>query len=122
MKNEQCPVCYEILEVRYITPCYVCGGHYTFAEYSKSDSLFQEFVLDSGQTLVLCEGCWIEEILSLQGCLADELKLPKSGGIAIGISILSRSVSPMIQKGKYCNSCDKTLNLLNVIREIGNAT
>ena len=85
MKNQLCPICYEILEVKDVTQCYVCGGWPGAVENFNSNSSFKEYYLDSGQKIVLCHSCWLDEILSLQGDLADDLKLPISGKTAGGI-------------------------------------
>ena len=118
MKNQLCPICYEILEVKDVTQCYVCGGWPGAVENFNSNSSFKEYYLDSGQKIVLCHSCWLDEILSLQGDLADDLKLPISGKTAGGIHFSRDIENPAIQKGKFCNNCNKTLQLTKIISEI----
>jgi hypothetical protein len=115
MKHSNCPKCYSNLEVRDVGPCYVCGGWDGVADKFDPDYEHNEYELDSGETIILCKGCWLEEMLALQGELVSDLKLPLNRGCASGYRI-ARSVSqPQVTKDKYCPSCNKRLALLKVM-------
>jgi hypothetical protein len=75
----QCPVCYTPLEVRDVTPCFVCGGWPEAIARFNLAAEFTEFRLPRGQTLLLCRPCALEEFLVPGGWgyrLAPDEKFP----------------------------------------------
>ncbi len=63
VRQSQCPVCYSPLEVRDVTPCFVCGGWPESVARFETDAAFTEFRLPGGQPLVLCQHCKLEEFM-----------------------------------------------------------
>ena len=115
MKHTNCPICYSNLGIRDVTPCYVCGGWDGELERYSQDTVFTEYYLESGKYITLCESCWLEELLALQGDLVSDLNLPISKGAASGYTLSNRSVDNKIVKDKYCSTCNKRLALLKII-------
>ena len=53
MGMPQCPVCYSPLEVRDVTPCYICGGWPESVARFDPAAAFTEYRLPNGQLLTL---------------------------------------------------------------------
>ena len=117
MKRSFCPVCYTQLTIVDVTPCIVCGGWDGSVQSFDKDDEFNEYKTTIGTTFILCKGCWIEEMLSLQGDLARDLNLPVAKGSASGYIQLRSIDSPAIQKDKYCRNCHKRLAYLKLCAE-----
>ena len=118
MKHTNCPICYTKLEIRDVTPCYVCGGWEGEVErYPKESNFTEYYLIESENYITLCESCWLEELLALQGDLVSDLNLPISEGSASGYTLSNRSVDNKIVKDKYCPTCNKRLALLKIIEK-----
>jgi len=120
MSHSNCPICYTKLGVCEVTPCLVCGGWDGILEALDADSEFTEYYLESGNYIILCSHCWLEEMLCLQGSLVSDLNLPISGGLASGYTISNRAVEKEIVKDKYCSNCNKRYALLKIVKNIEN--
>jgi len=63
MRPSQCPRCYAPLEVRDVTPCFICGGWAESVKHLQPDAEFTEFRLPGDQLIVLCRDCELEEFM-----------------------------------------------------------
>jgi hypothetical protein len=82
MGQTQCPVCYIPLEVRDVTPCFICGGWPEALARFDPAAEFMEFRQPHGRTLVLCRSCQLEEFMVPGGWgyrLVPGEKLPVNG-------------------------------------------
>src|SRR5437016_5765862 len=72
--SPQCPVCYTPLEVRDVTPCFICGGWPEALARFDPGAAFTEFRLPRGRVLALCRDCELEEFM-VPGGWGDRLAL-----------------------------------------------
>jgi hypothetical protein len=111
----QCPVCYTPLEVREVTPCLICGGWAEAVARFDPDAPFSEFRLPRGRSLVLCNGCEVEEFMVPGGWgyrLAPAEKFP--------VNVLQRVrplQTPHLGRDKFCPTCNLRLAFLMVIAD-----
>jgi hypothetical protein len=106
MNHEQCPVCFEELEVRAVNPCFVCGGLPDVAP-SKPDWHFK--IREDGTPLTLCEICFLEEVLSNQGDLKERIRIKDQRDLVE----VSPGSTPKFDK--FCPTCNQRLSLLNIM-------
>jgi hypothetical protein len=115
MGQSQCPFCYSPLEVREVTPCYVCGGWAESVARFDPAAAFTEFRLPGGQTFVLCRRCELEEFMVPGGWgyrLAPGEKLPFKAMQQV------RAVDmPQLGRDKFCPSCNLRLAFVKVVME-----
>ena len=105
MSLSYCPICCEELEVREVTPCFVCG-----AWDSKLNTEIHNFeIRETGEQLCLCNICWLEKILSNQGDLKERLQITSNEDLRSARSIEHQT------KDKYCPSCRTRLALLKLM-------
>src|SRR5262245_39594902 len=105
-RNQQCPVCFGELEVRQVRPCFVCGG-WPSAPPSKPEHYFT--IRDDGTSIILCNICWLEEVLSNQGELKRRLKIRGQRDLVVAPE---RAVP---DKDKFCPACNCRLALLEAM-------
>ena len=105
--RNNCPICYEALEVQTVTPCFRCG-----AWHSLISTPVYEFQLPDGQQLMLCNICYLEEICSDQGDLKQRLNIQHRRELT---DSLPRAHSLI---DKVCIECGMRLALLNIMRKI----
>ena len=114
MSQSQCPKCYAELEVREASPCFVCGCWLNSEELreavNKND--FAVYGLTDGTEIILCKLCHLEEVLSNQGGLLNDLAIRKEEAEA-SVRFLDHAEA-LVTKDKYCTECDKRLSLLKV--------
>jgi len=117
MKKNNCPKCYNELQVRSTTPCYVCGCYHSEEEIAKKieKDNFTLYGLPNNTELVLCQLCYLEDVLDGQGDLLTSLKIKQTEAHA-SVRFLDHSKAE-INKDKYCTTCNKRLSLLKLIRE-----
>jgi hypothetical protein len=111
----QCPVCYSPLDVRDVTPCFVCGGSPESVVRFEPAAEFTEFRLPGGQSLVLCRGCELEEFMVPGGWgyrLAPEEKLP-----ANALRRVRAMVGPQLGRDKFCPTCNLRLAFAEVVAD-----
>ena len=74
---------------------------------------FIVYGLESDSEIILCNGCWLEEVLSNQGGLLEALNIRKEEATA-AIRYL-KDADALITKDKYCLECEKRLSLTKLI-------
>jgi hypothetical protein len=116
MNDAQCPVCYGPLEVREVTPCFICGGWPASVARFDPNSEFVEFRLPDGRLLTLCAGCRLEEFM-VSGGWGYRL-IP---GETLPVSALARVrdiKSPSLELDKYCKACNLRLAFAKVVSSL----
>jgi hypothetical protein len=115
MAEPQCPICFTPLEVREVTPCTICGGWPSSVESFDPSREYYEWRLPNGSTLVLCNGCMIEEFMVPRG-LGEKLGLPKSRRLLIdGLVRVRRIAEPALTNDKFCPECGFRLGFLRLL-------
>ena len=109
------------MEVKVVTPCHVCGG-WGDAEEKILLEKYSHYELESRHRITLCYGCFLDELLSLQGELVDYLGMRKSKYTAEGYSQLSEVENPSLGKDKYCLECHKRLALMRIALKMRNSS
>ena len=115
MGQSQCPVCYSPLEVRDVTPCFVCGGWPESVARFDPAAAFTEFRLPGGRPLVLCRGCELEEFMVPGGWgyrLVPGEKLPVNG-----LQRVRAVEPPQLGHDKFCPACNLRLAFAEVVAE-----
>jgi hypothetical protein len=112
-----CPICYSPLEVRDVTLCTICGGWPTTIELFDPAEVYHEYRLPTGQTIVLCERCQLEEFMTLGGW-GHRLGLGKSGLPINELQLVRQIAMPVYCKDKYCPTCDLRLAFLKVVAQL----
>ncbi|WP_223786561.1 hypothetical protein [Marinicella meishanensis] len=118
MNPDNCPNCYTPLEIREVTPCFVCGAWEGQVERLNDSMPFTEYHIESGHHIILCDGCYLEEFLALQGHLASALNLPQTANTVSGFTITNLAVENKPLKDKYCPNCMTRWALLKIIGQI----
>jgi hypothetical protein len=117
--QSQCPVCFTPLEVRDVTPCFICGGWPAFVARFDPASEFTEFRLPTNQLIVLCRSCQLEEFMVPGGWgyrLAPGEKFP------VNVLRWVREVAePRLARDKFCPTCNTRLAFIEVINGTANA-
>ena len=116
MGQSQCPMCYSALEIRDVTPCYICGGRPESVAQFDFAVEFREFRLPDGQVIVMCWGCELGEFM-VPGGWGYRIAF----GEALPINALqwSRSLqASRLQKDKFCPACNLRLAFLDVVAKI----
>lgn len=115
MGRLQCPICYSPLEVREVTPCFVCGGWpEVVARFDPTDS-FTEYLLPSGQRLVLCRACQLEDFMVPGGWgarLVPGERLPTNG-----LRWVQAVQEPQRGRDKFCPVCNVRLAFAEVLAD-----
>ncbi|MBN9524386.1 hypothetical protein J0H58_38710 [bacterium] len=113
MGQAQCPICYSPLEVRDVTPCFICGGWPEAVERFTTATEFTESRLPGGQSLVLCRGCRLEDFMVADGWgyrLVPGETLP-----ANGLRWVRQAEEPRLGRDKFCPTCNVRLAFAEVI-------
>jgi hypothetical protein len=100
-----CPICHSRLEVRDISPCYVCGGWHGI----EPKKPYHEMCFSDGSKLTLCHICWLEDFLSDQGDLKERLKIHDRSEL----SICPDREHPV--KDKFCTKCNQRFAMLKLM-------
>lgn len=116
MKIQQCPICFNELEVRDCAPCDDCGGDPEELEHLKANKhVYRRYEIYKGLSLILCDFCDVDF-----GSYS-----PTYFGFTNAKHIgyqhfheLSELKTPVIAKDKYCAVCRKKLKFLNFLSEI----
>jgi hypothetical protein len=118
MQRAHCPICYSLLEVRTVTPCFICGGWPDHVERFNPAKPLREYQLPSGLNIVLCSGCEVEEFM-VEGGYGWQLELP-TGRLPINyLSWVSDLSEPEVGLDKYCNQCNLRLAFLKILAKGG---
>lgn len=113
MGRSQCPICYSPLEVRDVTPCFICGGWPEIVARFDPAIGFTEARLPSGQSLVLCRGCRLEDFMVPGGWgyrLVPDEKLPVNA-----LRWVRDVEEPRLGCDKFCTTCNLRLAFAEVI-------
>jgi hypothetical protein len=113
MGQTQCPVCFSPLEIRDVTPCFVCGGSPEVVARFDPTTVFTEFRLPGGESLILCPGCELEEFMVPGGWgyrLVAEEKLPVNG-----LQRVRAVDGARLGRDKFCPECNIRLAFAQVI-------
>jgi hypothetical protein len=114
MQRAQCPLCYSLLEVRAVTPCFICGGRPDHVERFNPAKPIREYQLPNGLNIVLCSGCEVEEFM-VEGGYGWQLELPTSRLPINYLSWVSDLTEPKVGLDKYCNQCNLRLAFLKIL-------
>ena len=114
MQWAQCPICYSLLEVRTVTPCFICGGWPDRVERFDPAKPLREYQLPNGLNIVLCSGCEVEEFM-VEGGYGWQLELPTSSLPINYLSWVSDLAEPKVGLDKYCNQCNLRLAFLKIL-------
>src|SRR5438067_12841062 len=104
MSQPQCPVCYTPLEVREVTPCFICGGWPGMVERFDPSADFGEYTLPNGGRIVMCRGCTLEEFM-VPGGLSERLGLPPHPLPVHALQFLHDVERPQVVRDKFCPGC-----------------
>jgi hypothetical protein len=111
----QCPLCFIVLEVRDVTPCFICGGwSESVGQFNPADT-FTRYRLPGDRCIVLCQRCVLEEFM-VPGGWGYRI-LP---GASFPVNALQRvQTVPMTQIGrdKFCTTCNLRLAFANVVAD-----
>lgn len=116
MGPSQCPVCFSLLEVCDVTPCYVCGGWPDSVVRFDPSEAFTEFRLATGRPIppiVLCRACELEEFMVPGGWgyrLAPGEKLPVNA-----LQRVRLVEHPQLGRDKFCPTCNLRLAFAEVV-------
>jgi hypothetical protein len=112
-RTQQCPVCFGDLEVRKVEPCIVCGG-WPDIKPSKPEHRFK--IRGDGTAIILCNLCWLEEVLSDQGDLKKRLRITGERDLVITPDL------PAAPSDKFCPACNRRFALLEaMVHRLSNA-
>ena len=102
------------LEARDVTPCGICGGWPEIVAKFVPSAEFREWRLPTGQVLVLCKACELEEFM-VPGGRGFQLGLG-CGRLPINALKFVRAISaPVIARDKFCTQCNLRLGLLEIV-------
>ena len=118
MPSSQCPICYGPLEVGDVTPCSICGGWSEAVERFDPAAEFREYRLPSGQAIVLCGACQLEEFM-VPGGWGSRLNLPKAALALDNLQLVRRVEQPALARDKFCPNCNLRLAFLKVLAAAG---
>src|SRR5687767_7770069 len=117
MSRDFCPLCYELLEVREVGPCYFCATWPDPQERLLKDRPYKRYRFEAGSekdlSIVICEGCYLEEIIigdsgSQPRQLYVEptfLGLPSKTKLADRLKLRQEIEVPTVCKDKVCLNC-----------------
>jgi len=118
MQWAQCPTCYSLLEVRTVTPCFICDGWPDRVERFDPAKPLREYQLPNGLNIVLCSGCEVEEFM-VEGGYGWQLELPTSGLPINYLSWVSDLAEPKVGLDKYCNQRNLRPAFLKILAKRG---
>jgi len=109
-----CPICYDELEVRDALPCFVCGCWHQGEDLEKkvNESDVSIYGLVDNTEIILCHLCYLEDVLSGRGDLLEHLNIRKEESAA-GVRFFDHAEAKII-KDKYCTTCEKRLALIKL--------
>jgi hypothetical protein len=113
----QCPRCFENLETRETTPCYICGAWPEFVERLGKEK-YAKYALPNGQEIILCKGCLLEEFMA-PGGLGQLLNLSEEENLSQYLSYVEVVEVDRLTQDKFCPSCNFRLPFLKLIVEAG---
>lgn len=113
MKETNCPICFEPLEVRLVAPCEECGGlPEEITHYEEGLHTYAEYEVFEGLNLILCNFCDVD-FASFDTSIFG---LSKGARVDISTMKLVRQVeSPKISKDKFCVKCGLRLAFLRFL-------
>jgi hypothetical protein len=114
VSQTQCPVCFAPLEVRDVTPCFICGGWQPMTERLDPQAKFRAWRLPSGETLVLCHGCELEDFM-VKGGWGYRLGLRAKPLPLNDLQFLKVISMHASVKDKYCPQCKLPLAFLKIV-------
>jgi hypothetical protein len=114
MAPAQCPVCFAQLEVLDVTPCFICGGWPGMVELFNPQAQFREWRLPTGETLILCQSCELEEFM-VPGGWGWRLGLKPLPLPINAVQIVGVVPSPATGKDRFCPPCNLRLAFLKIL-------
>ena len=114
MQATHCPVCYEPLEIREVSPCMDCGCHPTEVEHARQGKhTYAEYRIFGDLSLVLCNFCQVD----FTSYDPTFFNLPREKRIGLGEKGFQfvREVQPVVTKGKCCPQCRLPLPFLEFV-------
>ena len=111
---EQCPICFNELEVRDCAPCDACGGAPDEREHF-DERQYITYEIFEGLRLTLCDFCTVDfgsfkpEFFGLK----NEKRLSLSD-----FTFVEQIEYPEITKDKYCPECSARLRFLKFVAEV----
>ena len=117
MAESNCPICYGILEVRDVTPCYDCGWHPVELEHLAQGIHTYDEVEVFGESIVLCNFCQVD-FWSYKPSYFN-----RGREVQPGKDMLYRRTvpGPQVMKDKYCSECGQRLAFLKFLARVRSA-
>ncbi len=113
MGQLQCPICYSPLEIRDVSPCFVCGGWPEIVTQFDSTAEYREFRLPDGKPITLCRPCILEEFM-VDGGYGYQL-FPKESLPIDALQLIRIVPDPKLIHDKFCTSCNRRLALIEIL-------
>ncbi len=111
MSQESCPRCWGPLVVRNVSPCFVCGA---WDPDPRGGTRFSRYRLPSGNEIVLCTMCYLEDFCS------DQSEVPAMLGVREVDLVMADDVDRHPgEVDKVCEKCGFRLALLKIAGERG---
>ena len=113
MKDINCPLCYEPLEIREVAPCDECGGDpRELDELEDGYHTYSEYEIFSGLNLTLCDFCDAD----FSSYDPTYFGLQKGTRLGLGKMRFVRKLKNTTKsKDKYCPSCGYRLAFLRFV-------
>lgn len=117
MKMEQCPICFNELEVRECAPCHDCGWNVpTEIEHLKEGRhTYTVYDVYKGLTLTLCNFCAVD----FGSYKPEYLGFHDDKRIGFEDFNYVKSIDhPVVEKDKFCPECGHRLKFLIFLRDL----
>jgi hypothetical protein len=102
------------LEVREVTPCFICGGWPEMVNRFAESGEFSEWRLPDEQILVLCASCELEDFMTPNGW-GRRLGLHTPPLPIHSLQFVRAIPSPMLGKDRFCPQCNLRLAFLKIV-------
>jgi hypothetical protein len=113
MKREQCPVCFDFLEVKEVAPCFECGHREQEIEHALTGKhTYAEMRIFGDLMLVLCNFCMVD----FGSYHPEFFGLPPSADIGFHKMQMVKELDKIeITKDKYCPTCEHRIQFLDFL-------
>ena len=114
--KQQCPICFNPLDVRDVAPCWDCGAlPEELDECLKGEHEYSEWEVFPGLRVVFCDIC----VLDFGSYDPTYFGLPKGTRLDMDTMSLIKNIEhPQITKDGYCPQCNHRLAFLKFIVKI----
>jgi hypothetical protein len=113
MANEQCPVCFSVLEVRDVAPCEECGSDPQEIEhFQQGKHTYQRLEVFAGLELTLCNFCMVD----FASWDPTFFGLPRGSRVGFERMRFVQDIpNPSLGKDKFCPECRLRLAFLKFV-------